>query len=366
MTLQSSGAISLADVQTEFKGSNPIGINEYYGRAGVPASGTISLADFYGKSNRQDQLVTLTGTGYYTVPAWVTSMDIVIVAGGGGGGAAYWKRQNDGGGGGGAGGVIYLANQTGYATGNYYYSTGAGGSQVGWQGGGQGYNGSNSVFYQYTAIGGGGGGGTPNPSPINTYLGKDGKGNAIYQYRIYDGMPGGSGGGGNAYYGQGRAGAGTAGQGYAGGNGYGRPPGNGTTFAGGDGFNGGGGGAGGPGQNNWYSTTSLGASGNRITGGEGLSFLWYSYSGAAYVGPRGLGGGGGAGSGFGVFELNPDNGIYAWPTYGGGNGAVMYGHGVSGSAYTGGGGGGGSGILDWGSYSGNGGSGVIYLFMKNY
>lgn len=51
MPLQSSGAISLADVQTEFGGSNPIGINEYYGvAAGVPASGTISLANFYGKS----------------------------------------------------------------------------------------------------------------------------------------------------------------------------------------------------------------------------------------------------------------------------------------------------------------------------
>ncbi len=51
MTLQSSGAISLADVQTEFGGSNPIGINEYYAAAaGVPASGTISLANFYGKS----------------------------------------------------------------------------------------------------------------------------------------------------------------------------------------------------------------------------------------------------------------------------------------------------------------------------
>lgn len=51
MTLQSSGAISLANVQTEFGGSNPIGINEYYGRAaGIPASGTISLYDFYGKS----------------------------------------------------------------------------------------------------------------------------------------------------------------------------------------------------------------------------------------------------------------------------------------------------------------------------
>ena len=51
MTLQSSGAISLLDVQGEFGGSIPIGLNEYYGAAsGVPASGTISLADFYGAS----------------------------------------------------------------------------------------------------------------------------------------------------------------------------------------------------------------------------------------------------------------------------------------------------------------------------
>jgi len=51
MALQSSGAISLLDVQNEFGGSNPIGINEYYGvAAGVPSSGTISLYDFYGKS----------------------------------------------------------------------------------------------------------------------------------------------------------------------------------------------------------------------------------------------------------------------------------------------------------------------------
>jgi hypothetical protein len=51
MPLQSSGAISLADVQTEFGGANPIGLDEYYGVAsGVPASGTISLANFYGTS----------------------------------------------------------------------------------------------------------------------------------------------------------------------------------------------------------------------------------------------------------------------------------------------------------------------------
>ena len=31
MALPSSGAISLQDIQNEFGGSNPIGINEYYG-----------------------------------------------------------------------------------------------------------------------------------------------------------------------------------------------------------------------------------------------------------------------------------------------------------------------------------------------
>lgn len=51
MTFQSSGPIGLNDVQTEFGGSNPIDINEYYGKSGIPASGTISLNDFYGKSN---------------------------------------------------------------------------------------------------------------------------------------------------------------------------------------------------------------------------------------------------------------------------------------------------------------------------
>lgn len=58
MALQTSGAISLLDIQNEFGGSNPININEYY-RGGayvpnitqnnnVPTSGTISLSNFYG------------------------------------------------------------------------------------------------------------------------------------------------------------------------------------------------------------------------------------------------------------------------------------------------------------------------------
>ena len=47
-----TGTASLDNVQTEFGGVNPIGINEYYGVAsGVPASGTISINNFRGKAN---------------------------------------------------------------------------------------------------------------------------------------------------------------------------------------------------------------------------------------------------------------------------------------------------------------------------
>ena len=54
MVLQSSGAISLDDIQTEFGGTNPIGTSEYYDAAsGIPSSGTISFSQFYGKSSVQ-------------------------------------------------------------------------------------------------------------------------------------------------------------------------------------------------------------------------------------------------------------------------------------------------------------------------
>lgn len=49
MTLQATGAISLADVAGEFGGTAPHSMDEYYGVAGgIPTSGTIALDDFYG------------------------------------------------------------------------------------------------------------------------------------------------------------------------------------------------------------------------------------------------------------------------------------------------------------------------------
>ena len=60
MALQSSGPISLDDLQTEFGGTNPIGIDEYYRggglvpdtptNSGVPTTGAIAFDDFYGAS----------------------------------------------------------------------------------------------------------------------------------------------------------------------------------------------------------------------------------------------------------------------------------------------------------------------------
>ena len=83
MALQASGAISLANIQTEFGGSNPIGLNEYYrdgayvgaGAPNVPTSGVIDLQDFYGaqaaivltiSSNASEQniLTLATAAGY--------------------------------------------------------------------------------------------------------------------------------------------------------------------------------------------------------------------------------------------------------------------------------------------------------------
>jgi hypothetical protein len=80
MPLPSSGPLSLANIQTEFGGSNPISLSEYYaggayvpaGTTGtngaVPSSGTISISNFYGTSavivNFSDYGVFAAGFGY--------------------------------------------------------------------------------------------------------------------------------------------------------------------------------------------------------------------------------------------------------------------------------------------------------------
>jgi hypothetical protein len=99
MALPSSGTISLTDIQTEFGGSDPLGLNMYYkGGAyvldtdyapNVPRSGKISLSDFYGA--RKTTLTTLTFTGvgdnFFVLPdTFVGNIIVTSMSGAGGGG----------------------------------------------------------------------------------------------------------------------------------------------------------------------------------------------------------------------------------------------------------------------------------------
>lgn len=117
MTTPSSGPISIQSIVDEFGGTAPHSLSEYYGvAAGVPASGQISLYDFYGKSNTY-------------------SIQYLVIAGAGAGGGLY------NGPGGGAGG--YLSNTANFVPGAAYTVTvGAGGASAPDGGGNKGANSS--------------------------------------------------------------------------------------------------------------------------------------------------------------------------------------------------------------------------------
>ena len=86
MPLQTSGTITLAQIQTEFGGSNPIALNEYYrggglvpntaANANIPTSGIIRLSNFYGGSNVVFSVV-ITGTEN-TLTQTTSSSDLSI------------------------------------------------------------------------------------------------------------------------------------------------------------------------------------------------------------------------------------------------------------------------------------------------
>lgn len=59
MTLQASGAISFSDLQTEFGGSNPIGMNEYYKDGSYVSSG------FSGTGTASSMSFTQSNNSYY-------------------------------------------------------------------------------------------------------------------------------------------------------------------------------------------------------------------------------------------------------------------------------------------------------------
>lgn len=220
----------------------------------------------------------------WSIPAGVSSVDVLIV--GGGGGAGFGGL----GGGGGAGAVLTSINPFSVTPGDVITLTVGGGGTAGFQGDAttSWYNGGNGgvssvtiAASQYIATGGGGGGGNGAVGAVAT------------------GASGGSGGGGTSGY----SGGGTNGNTYSGFNNYGN---SGATGVGGAG---GGGGA--------------SAAGSGKVGGDGRTLWGLSFAG----------GGGGWPSGAGA------------TTYGGGSataGQVTADHGNAGTNGTGGGGGGGS------------------------
>jgi len=74
MALPPSGTLSLANIQTEFGGTNPISLSEYYRNGGrvpnapqnaaIPTSGAISISNFYGSTNRIPINITLSASAY--------------------------------------------------------------------------------------------------------------------------------------------------------------------------------------------------------------------------------------------------------------------------------------------------------------
>jgi hypothetical protein len=104
MALPASGAISLGDIQTEFGGSNPISLSEYYQGgsiigAGVfpntiPASGVIQLDDFYNATNTyhyagvSSSTVTFNACIGYSVD-YFRSNQLTVTVG-------YWGTANTG------------------------------------------------------------------------------------------------------------------------------------------------------------------------------------------------------------------------------------------------------------------------------
>lgn len=227
-------------------------------------------------------------SGWITLASNALTVDYIVVAGGGGGGF-------DVGGGGGGGGVIAVSSFVTSPGVSYSVIVGAGGAGASTSA--VGTSGSNSTFNSTTTLGGGGGG----------------------SWQGIQGANGGSGGGGGANNSgtTTNPGAGTTGQGYAGGVANG---------SGWEGYarGGGGGGAG-----------AAGDQGNGTAAG-GIGLLWVNGS---YYG----GGGGG----------NSNNNTYAGPGGLGGGGAGN----ASGTANTGGGGGGGG----TPGTGGSGGSGIVIV-----
>lgn len=113
MPIKPSGTpLTTSEIQTEFGGSNPISLSEYYGLvSGLPTTGQpIPMSSFYGKDFVEAEIITSSST--WTPKTNLARFIHIFVLGAGGSGAAVWPQRSftDGSaaaGGGGAGGLSY-------------------------------------------------------------------------------------------------------------------------------------------------------------------------------------------------------------------------------------------------------------------
>ena len=320
MALQSSGAISLSDIQDEFGGSNPISLSEYYrngsyvtsNNTGVPTSGTIQLDDFYGavkqfaftvSSNQQEMNLST----YATSVGWDGSSPIVMTIASG---VYIWSDSTS------TGALIIPSSLNGLVTitnngyimgkggagGNYQSVGNAGGPAIANSATGVIFTNASGAFIAGGGGGGGGGGSAERPA------GGGGAGGGAGGNGDYGGVRAGGAGGAVGQSGaDGTAGKDTSVVPRGGGSGGGG--GDGTSWFGGGGSGGGGGGrilagTGGAGGIN-------GQSNGPVNGGNGGS--------AGNAGANAAGGGGGGG----------------WGASGGSGGSGSYAGGSGGAAISG-------------------------------
>ena len=111
MPIALTGPISFSDIQNEFGGTNPIGLDEYYqdsgsnytkSVSGIPnIGGSLSLSQFRGKKPySQDYIYTTPGTYTFTVPQGCSNICVLCVGGGCDGSIAHTNGIGQGGGGG--------------------------------------------------------------------------------------------------------------------------------------------------------------------------------------------------------------------------------------------------------------------------
>ena len=313
----------------------------------VATGGTVSIVTVGGTVYAVHQFTSV-GASTFNVLSLGTnsianSVEYLVVGGGGGGGMDM--------GGGGGGGGVRSGTLTLSSTGSYLVSVGLGGR--GAPRAGFGTQSQGIANHQYTTSATAGG----SSSVFSITSNGGGRGGSSYWDYNPDfgvGGGGGSGGGASAYSNNGananlgRQGAGTAGQGFAGGPGFGQY------------YGGGGGGAAGVGGSGRANGAAFGGPGvlNAILGSD---YRWGGGGGGSghslTGGNGGIGGGGGGAIGTTTGGVGLNNGSP------GGGGAINAGAntpGGNGGANTGGGGGGGS-HYSANNNGGDGGSGIVVI-----